>query len=201
MGSGYLISPLMLIINTLFDLYILLVLLRFLLQMLRADFYNPVSQFIVRLTTPPLHLLRRFIPSIGGQDTASVVLCLLLIYAKFIVMRLLSVPVAHIGGMMAPIGSVSLAGLLVISIADLIALVLTVFLIAIIIQVIISWVSPGHYNPVIGLVNRIADLVLKPIRKFIPPLGGIDLTPLFASLLLVVAKMLIVPPIIYLGSF
>jgi len=169
--------------------------------MLRADFYNPVSQFIVRLTTPPLHLLRRFIPSIGGQDTASVVLCLLLIYAKFIVMRLLSVPVAHIGGMMAPIGSVSLAGLLVISIADLIALVLTVFLIAIIIQVIISWVSPGHYNPVIGLVNRIADLVLKPIRKFIPPLGGIDLTPLFASLLLVVAKMLIVPPIIYLGSF
>jgi len=201
MGSGYLISPLMLIINTLFDLYILLVLLRFLLQMLRADFYNPVSQFIVRLTTPPLHLLRRFIPSIGGQDTASVVLCLLLIYAKFIVMRLLSVPVAHIGGMMAPIGSVSLAGLLVISIADLIALVLTVFLIAIIIQVIISWVSPGHFNPVIGLVNRIADLVLKPIRKFIPPLGGIDLTPLFASLLLVVAKMLIVPPIIYLGSF
>jgi len=102
---------------------------------------------------------------------------------------------------MAPIGSVSLAGLLVISIADLVALVLTVFLIAIIIQVIISWVSPGHYNPVIGLVNRIADLVLKPIRKFIPPLGGIDLTPLFASLLLVVAKMLIVPPIIYLGSF
>ncbi|HUV20501.1 MAG TPA: YggT family protein [Gammaproteobacteria bacterium] len=191
----------MLIINTLFDLYILLVLLRFLLQMLRADFYNPVSQFIVRLTTPPLHLLRRFIPSIGGQDTASVVLCLLLIYAKFIVMRLLSVPAAHIAGVMAPIGSVSLAGLLVISIADLVALVLTVFLIAIIIQVIISWVSPGHYNPVIGLVNRIADLVLKPIRKFIPPLGGIDLTPLFASLLLVVAKMLIVPPIIYLGSF
>ena len=68
MGSGYLLSPLMLIINTIFDLYILMVLLRFLLQMLRADFYNPVSQFIVRLTTPPLHLLRRIIPSIAGQD-------------------------------------------------------------------------------------------------------------------------------------
>jgi YggT family protein len=201
MGSGYLVSPLMLIINTLFDLYILLVLLRFLLQMMRADFYNPVSQFIVRLTTPPLRLLRRFIPSIGGQDTASVVLCLLLIYAKFIVMRSLSIPAVHIGGVMAPIGSVSLAGLFVISIADLVALVLTVFLIAIIIQVIISWVSPGHYNPVIVLVNRIAGLVIKPIRKFIPPLGGIDLTPLFASLLLLVVKMLIVPPIIYLGSF
>ena len=201
MGSGYLVSPLMLIINTLFDLYILLVLLRFLLQMVRADFFNPVSQFIERLTIPPRRLLRRFIPNIGGQETASIVLCLLLIYAKFTVMRLLSMPAAHIGGVLAPIGSVSYAGLFVLCIADLIALVLTVFLVAVIIQVILSWVSPGHYNPVIGLVNRIAEPVLKPIRKFIPPLGGIDLTPLFASLLLLVAKMLIVPPIIYLGSF
>jgi YggT family protein len=201
MGSGYLLSPLMLIINTLFDLYILLVLLRFLLQMLRADFYNPVSQFITKLTTPPLRLLRRFIPSIGGQDSASIVLCLLLIYAKFLLMRALSIPAAHIGGVMAPIGGVSYAGLLVLSVADLVALVLTVFLGAIIIQVIISWVSPGNYNPVIGLVNRLADPILKPIRKFIPPLGGIDLTPLFASLLLLIAKMLIVPPIIFLGSF
>ena len=201
MGSGYLLSPLMLIINTLFDLYILLVLLRFLLQMLRADFFNPVSQFIERLTAPPRRLLRRFIPNIGGQETASIVLCLLLIYTKFSVMRLLSIPAAHIGGVLAPIGSVSYAGLFVLCIADLVALVLTVFLVAVIIQVILSWVSPGHYNPVIGLVNRIAEPVLKPIRKFIPPLGGLDLTPLFASLLLLVAKMIVVPPIIYLGSF
>ncbi len=201
MGSGYLLSPLMLIINTIFDLYILMVLLRFLLQMLRADFYNPVSQFIVRLTTPPLHLLRRVIPSIAGQDVAAIVLCLLLIYAKFMVMRLLSIPAVHIGGVMAPIGGVSFAGLFVLCIADLIALILTVFLGAIFIHVIISWVSPGKYNPVIGLVNRIAEPIMKPIRKFIPPLGGIDLTPMFAILMLLVAKMLIVPPIVYLGSF
>ena len=201
MGSGYLLSPLMLIINTLFDLYILLVLLRFLLQMFRADFYNPVSQFIVKLTTPPLRLLRRFIPSVAGQDAASIVLCLVLIYAKFMVMRLLSIPAVHIGGVMAPIGAVSYGGLLVYCIADLIALALTVFLVAIIIQVIISWVSPGHYNPVIGLVNRIAEPVLRPVRKLLPSIGGLDLSPLLASLLLLVAKMLIVPPIIYLGSF
>ena len=201
MGSGYLLSPLMLIINTLFDLYILLVLLRFLLQMFRADFYNPVSQFIVKLTTPPLRLLRRFIPSVAGQDAASIVLCLVLIYAKFMVMRLLSIPAVHIGGVMAPIGAVSYGGLLVYCIADLIALALTVFLVAIIIQVIISWVSPGHYNPVIGLVNRIAEPVLRPVRKFLPPIAGLDLSPLFASLLLLVVKMPIVPPIIHLGSF
>ncbi len=201
MGSGYLTSPLMLIINILFDLYILLVLLRFMLQMLRADFYNPVSQFIVKLTTPPLRILRRIIPSVGGQDSASLVFCVVLIYGKFLLMRALSIPAVHIGGEMAPIGGVSYAGLLLFSVADLIALILTVFLIAVIIQVILSWINPGHYNPVIGLVNKLAEPVLKPIRKFIPPMGGLDLSPLFAALLIVVAKMLIVPPIIYLGNF
>ena len=201
MGSGYLISPLMLVINTLFDLYILLVLLRFLLQMLRADFYNPVSQFIVKLTTYPLKILRRVIPSIGGQDTAAIVLCLVLIYAKFLLMRLLSIPAVQIGGVMAPLDGVSYAGLLVFCVADLIALVLTVFLVAVIIQVIISWINPGQYNPVIGLVHKLSDPVLKPIRRLIPSLGGLDLSPLFATLALLVAKMLIVPPIIYLGNF
>ena len=201
MGSSYLVSPLMLVINTLFDLYILLVLLRFLFQVLRADFYNPVSQLIVRLTTPPLRLFRRFIPSVGGQDAASIVLCLVLIYAKFMLMRVLSVPAAHIGGVMAPIGSVSYGGLFIYCIADLVALLFTIFLVAVIVKVIISWVSPGSYNPVIGLVDKLAAPVLKPIRRFLPSMGGIDLSPLFAGLLLMVAKMLIVPPIIYLGSF
>ncbi len=201
MGSGYLISPLMLIINTLFDLYILLVLLRFLLQVLRADFYNPVSQFIVKLTTPPLKFLRRFIPSVAGQDTASVVLCLVLIYAKFLLMRALSIPMVHIGSVAAPIGGASYGGLLVFCIADLLALLLTVFLVAVIIKVVLSWISPGHYNPVIGLVDRIAEPVLKPVRRLIPPIGGLDLSPLFATLLILVAKMLLVPPIVYLGNF
>ena len=201
MGSGYLVSPLVLIINTLFDLYILLVLLRFLLQALRADFYNPVSQFIVRLTTPPLRLLRRFIPSVSGQDSASIVFCLSLIFAKFMLMRLISIPAVSIGGVMAPIGSVSLAGLLIFTIADFIALFLTVFLVAIIIRVVLSWVSPGSYNPMIGLVQKISDPVLKPMRKILPSLGGMDLSPIFATLALLVAKMLIIPPIIYIGNF
>lgn len=201
MGSSYLLSPLMLIINTLFDLYILLVLLRFMLQMLRADFYNPVSQFIVKLTTPPLRLLRRFIPSIAGQDAAAIVLCLLLIYAKFVLMRVLSIPAVHIGGVMAPIGVTSYAGLLVYCVADLIALVLTVFLVAVIIKIILSWVNPGHYNPVIGLVDKIAEPVLRPMRRILPPIGGLDLSPMIAILLIMVAKMLIVPPIVYLGNF
>ena len=201
MGSGYFLSPLTLIVNTLVDLYVLLVLLRFLLQMLRADFYNPVSQFIVRVTTPPLRILRRFIPSVSGQDSASIVLCLLLIYAKFLLLRGMAIPMVHIGGFAAPIGAVSYGGLLVFSIADLIALLLTVFLVAVIIKVILSWISPGHYNPVIGLVERIASPVLRPLQRMIPSIGGLDLSPLFAALLIIVVKMLIVPPFIYLGNF
>ncbi len=201
MGSGYLLSPLMLIINTLFDLYILLVLLRFLLQMLRADFYNPISQFIVRVTTPPLRVLRRFIPSIRGQDTAAIVLCLLLIFAKFMILRALEVKAVHIGGVVAPIIGVSYGGLLVFCIADLIALTFTVFLVAVIIVVILSWIAPGSNNPVIGLVHRLAEPVLRPLRRVIPPVGGLDLSPLFATLILLVGKMLVIPPIVLLGTF
>ena len=201
MGSGYITNPLMLIVNTLFDLYVLLALLRFLLQMLRADFYNPISQFIVRATTPPLRILRRFIPSISGQDTASIVLCLIVIYLKFLIIRVLDISHIPISTYMAPVGSAGYGGLFVFAIADLIALTFTVFLGAIIIQVIFSWISPGQYNPVIGLVNKISEPVLKPFRKFIPPMGGLDLSPLFAILLLMVAKMLLVPPIAFIGSF
>ncbi len=201
MGSNYLVSPLTLIINTLVDLYILLVLLRFLLQVLRADFYNPVSQFIVKVTSAPLKVLRRFIPSISGQDTASIVLCLGLIYIKFVLLRLLDIPAVPIGSTVALIGSASYVGLFIYSIADLVSLTLSVFLIAIIIQVILSWISPGHYNPVVGLVNTLAAPVLRPVRKLIPPLGGLDLSPIFAALIIMVGKLLIIPPIVYLGSF
>jgi YggT family protein len=200
MGPGYFISPLVFIINTVFDLYVFLVLLRFMLQMLRADFYNPVSQFIVHVTSPPLGVLRRVIPSVAGQDSAAMVLCLAIIYAKFMLLRLLDTAVIPVGSTLAPIGSVGYLGLVVYAIADLVALFLTVFLIAIIIQVVLSWISPGRYNPVIGLVNSLAAPILRPVKKIMPPIGGLDLSPLVAILGIYVAKMLIIPPIIYLGS-
>jgi YggT family protein len=200
MGSSYLVSPLVLIINTVFDLYVLLVLLRFMLQMLRADFYNPVAQFIVRVTSRPLGILRRVIPSVSGQDTAAIVLCLVIIYAKFMLLRLLDTAAIHVGSTLAPIGSVGYLGLMVYGIADLVSLILTVFLIAIIIQVVLSWISPGHYNPVVGLVNSLAAPILRPVKKIMPPIGGLDLSPLVATLGIIVAKMLIIPPIIYAGS-
>ena len=200
MGSSYYTSPLILIFTTLIDLYVLLILLRFILQMLRADFHNPVSQFIVKVTTPPLKLLRRGIPSISGQDTSSIVLCLLITYVKFVLLGLLNVETIPINNTIAFIGSTSHLGLLIYSIADLISLFFSIFLIAILIQVIMSWINPGNYNPVIGLVNSVAAPALRPIQKFIPPIGGLDLSPIFAMLMITVIKMLLIPPIMSLAN-
>ena len=201
MGSNYFTSPLAFIITTLFDLYILLVMLRFILQMLRADFYNTMSQFIVKMTTPPLTVLRRFVPSMLGQDSASIVLCLIIIYAKFILLRFLDIPVVAIADVPAPIGLVSYVGLIIYSIADLVSLFISVFLVASIIQVVISWISPGQNNPVISLVSSITAPILSPIQKRLPPMGGFDFSTMVAILGLMVSKMLIIPIIIRLGSF
>lgn len=200
MGSGYITSPLLLIINTLFDLYVLLVMLRFIFQLLRADFYNPVSQFVVHATTPPLKPLRKIIPGVGGQDVAALVLCLLILLVKYFIIRAMGAGAIDIANALAPLGSASIGGLIVIALADGLATFINVFLFAVIIQVILSWVNPGAYNPIIGLVNSISRPVLKPIQRFIPPLGGLDLSPLFATLGLMVIKMLLIPPIVYVAA-
>ncbi len=200
MGSGYLLNPLMLIINTIFDLYVMLVLLRFMFQAFRADFYNPVSQFVVKATTPPLKLLRRFIPSVAGHDTAAIVLAILLIGIKLFILKALGVPYSEIAGVAAPIASVSVLGLIIIAVAELLALTLSVFLFAIIILVILSWVSPGTFNPVTQLIQTIANPVMNPIKKIMPNLGGLDLSPLVATMVIMIAKMLIIPPIIYVAT-
>ena len=199
MGSNYLTSPLLLVINTLFDIYLLLVLLRFMLQWLRADFYNPVSQFIVRATTPPLKPLRRIIPGVGGQDMAAIVLSLLLLMAKYLLIRSLGAGAIEVANVAAPLASAGIAGLLLIALAEVLATFINIFLFAIIIQVILSWVNTGGYNPVIGLIQTLSEPVMRPIRKFIPPLGGLDLTPLFASLGLMFIKMLLIPPIVFIA--
>ena len=200
MGSGYLTSPLLLIINTLFDLYVLLVMLRFVLQMLRADFYNPISQFVVRATTPTLKPLRRFIPGIGGQDIAALLLCLLILLVKYMIIRAMGAGVINIVNVAAPIGSSSIGALIIIAIADSVAIFINIFLFAVIIQVILSWISPGAYNPAIGVINSISRPVLRPVQRFIPPLGGLDLSPLFATLGLLVVKMLAIPPIVFVAN-
>ncbi len=183
MGNTYLTNPLVFLIQILFGAYTLVVMLRFLLQLVRADFYNPVSQFIVKATSPLLRPLRRLIPSLRGVDMASIVLMWLVKSAELMLIMLIS------GGAMNLLAPLALA------IPELVGLAIDVFLYAILIQVILSWVNPGGYNPVIGLIDRLTDPLLRPARQVIPAMGGLDLSPMVVMIGLVLLKMLLLPPL------
>ena len=181
MSSTYLTNPLEFLITTLFSLYILAVMLRFLLGVVRADFYNPVSQFLVRITNPILVPMRKIVPSIGKYDTAALLLILLLQILSLVLIVILRGT------------SISIPTLLLFAIAELVLLLVNIFIFSILVQVILSWINPGTYTPVGALLQSITSPVLAPIQRVIPPVGGIDLSPLFALIGLQVIKMLIHP--------
>lgn len=186
MGAGYLLNPLVFLVDTLFGLYILVVMLRFLLQCTRADFYNPVSQFLVKLTNVPLRPLRRVIPGWGGIDIASLVLMFALQLIALALLLLLSGATPTLA---------LLPGLLMATLTKLVSLVLYVYVFGIFILVILSWVSPGGYNPVASLLYSITEPLMRPARRMIPPISGIDLSPMAVLLVLYVLRMLIIPPL------
>ncbi|HBO5321181.1 TPA: YggT family protein [Pseudomonas aeruginosa] len=170
------------ILQTLGSLYLLIVLLRFILQLVRADFYTPLSQFIVRATKPLLNPLRRIIPGFGGIDLASLVLAILI---QLVLMILILMLMGYgVGGFIMQ--------LLIWSIIAVTSLFLKVFFFALIISVILSWVAPGSYNPGAQLVNQICEPLLMPFRKLLPNLGGLDLSPIFAFLALKLIDMLVI---------
>ena len=156
------------LITTLIDLYITAVMLRLLLQWVRADFYNPVCQFLVKITNPLLIPLRRVIPAIGRLDTASVVLMLALeVLGVFLLTQIAGAPR-------------DLAWILLFSGQKLLMTLLWTYFFLIIISVILSWVGRDARHPIIPLIHSLVNPVLRPIRRVIPPLGGFDLSPLFA---------------------
>lgn len=163
------------LVHTLFSIYLVIVVLRLLLAWVRADFYNPLSQFLVKTTNPVLVPLRRVIPSIGSIDTASLVLILGI---KLLELMLL----AMITGK-----AFTFAALLILSLLQIVELVIWIFIFAIIIQVIMSWVSPGaqyYHNPAASLLHSLTEPLLRPVRRMLPPVGMIDLSPLVVTLCL-----------------
>ncbi len=169
------------VLQTLGSLYLLIVLLRFVLQLVRADFYNPLSQFAVKATQPLLKPLRRIIPGFGGLDLASLLLAILV---QLVIMGL-TLLLAY-GTTGNPLQ------LLVWAVIGVTSLFLKIFFFALIISVILSWVAPGSYNPGAQLVNQICEPVLAPFRKLLPNLGGLDISPIFAFIAINLLDMLVV---------
>ena len=162
-------NALIFILRTLLDLYVTTFLLRLILQWVRADFRNPLTQFIVRVTNPLVIPLRRIIPAIGGLDTATLIVVLLL-------ELLMTVALINV----ACLGDPNISQMILLILLRLVYLTLRIYLFIILIYVILSWVSPGSYNPAANLLASVAEPVLKPLRRFIPSIGGLDLSPLFA---------------------
>ncbi len=183
MGPGYLATPVAFLIDTVFGLYIMAVMLRFLLQWARADFYNPLSRFLVRITQPVLHPFRRIIPGWGGIDLSALVVMVLL---QMLTLALL---------MMVAGVTPRLDYLLLRTPAELISLLLNVYLVAIIIRAVMSWLNPHDYNPATTVLLSLTEPVIRPFRAVIPPLGGLDLSPLAAILAIQVVKLLVMPPL------
>ncbi|MGY2375817.1 YggT family protein [Pseudomonas sp. SDO524_S393] len=173
------------IIQTLGSLYLLIVLMRFILQLVRANFYNPLCQFVVKATQPLLKPLRRVIPSLFGLDMSSLVLALLLQILLFAVILLLNGYQANTV-LLLPWGLIGIFSLF-----------LKIIFWSMIISVILSWVAPGSRSPGAELVYQITEPVLAPFRRLIPNLGGLDISPIFAFIAIQLLQSWVIPRLAY----
>ena len=167
------------LVSVLFNLYLMVVLLRLWLQLVRADFYNPFSQFVVKATQPIVAPLRRILPSLGSLDTATLVLAILVAIAKVVVLTLMLG-----GGGFNPL-SVFTTSLLIV-VKESLSLMFWVL----ILRAILSWISQGH-NPMELVLHQLTEPFLAPIRRIIPPIGGLDLSVLVAIIALQFVQILL----------
>lgn len=182
MGGGYFANAGVFLLNIVFGFYICAVMLRLILQLVRADFYNPLSQAVVKLTNPPLRQLRRYIPAMGRIDTASIVLILLL---QLLNTWLITILFGHGGGLL---------GLLLFAVSELLAKLVYLYIFALVVQAVASWIAPGAYNPLLGLIDAVTTPLLRPLRRHVPNLAGLDLSPMVAIILLQLTMMLVIAP-------
>lgn len=176
------------LIQTIFDLYIMVVMLRILLQWLRADYYNPVCQLILKLTDPVANPLKSFLPGVRGIDLGLIALLIGLELIKLVLVSLLGYGALP-----------NIIGLLVLSLAELCLSLINVFFYAMIAVIILSWVSPGNRHPIIDLLHLITDPIVQPVRRIMPPIGGFDLSAIPVLIGLKLLEIILISPLFQAG--
>lgn len=176
------------LVQTLFDLYIFVVMLRIVLQWVNADFRNPLFQTVAKFTNAPLKPIRRIIPVIHGIDFAAIFLLLALEVIKLSLLVWL-----QIGGIP------KFSGLVVLAFAELLSQLINIFFYAIIGSAILSWVSPLSQGPLVEVLWRLTEPLMRPVRRFMPTVGGFDITPIPVLLVLKLITIVIVQPLIQIG--
>lgn len=199
-GAPYASNAAGFLIQTLFGIYILFVMLRFLFQWVRADYYNPLVQFLVKVTNPLLLPLRRFVPGFMGLDMAAVALILVLQIVEIVLLEAVGAYPFILG--LRPEGySLGLFSLLILAVTEILRLLTNVFLWAVIIQAILSWINPDSYHPAIMLLHQLTEPVLRPVRRLLPPVSSIDFSPMVVVIALILLKMLLLDPLWDLGRY
>jgi len=166
------------LIQTALSLYMVAMLLRFLLQLVKADFYNPISQFLVKVTNPLVIPLRKVIPGIGGLDLASLLLAVLLQVLAIVALMLLN-----------GLGMPNPLMLVVWSILGIVGLLVNIYFFALLAMIILSWIAGGSSNPAISLLHQITEPVMAPFRKILPAMGGLDFSPILLFILINVLQI------------
>ena len=168
------------LVQTVIGIYLLIMLMRFVLQLVLADFYNPISQFLVRATNPLVVPLRRVLPARGRFDPASLILA--------IVIQLIGiVAVLLMNGFSLPSVSLMLAW----SVIAVIGLLVKIYFFALLAMIILSWVAPGVSSPASHLMHQITEPVLAPFRRALPPMGGLDFSPILVFVLITIVQILL----------
>ena len=166
------------LIQTVLSLDMVAMLLRFLLQLVKADFYNPISQFLVKITNPLVIPLRKVIPGIGGLDLASLLLAVLLQVLAIVALMLLN-----------GLGMPNPLMLVVWSILGIVGLLVNIYFFALLAMIILSWIAGGSSNPAISLLHQITAPVMAPFRKVLPAMGGLDFSPILVFILINVLQI------------
>ncbi len=187
MTGGYFADAGLFLVDTVLGIYILIVLLRFLFQLARADFYNPLSQFIVKASNPPLARLHQLIPSLWGIDLGAIVLLLILEGLRLSVTALMLGHTPRVGGV------------LILSIGELLKLAVYVVVFSIFVRALLSWVSSGTSNPMAQLLGSFTEPLLAPARRLLPATGGLDLSPIIVFMVLMLVLKLLVQPLLDVG--
>ena len=187
MTGGYFADAGLFLVDTVLGIYILIVLLRFLFQLAGADFYNPLSQFIVKASNPPLARLHKLIPSLWGIDLGAIVLLLIL---EGLRLTLTTLMLGH---------TPRVSGVLILSIGELLKLAVYVVVFSIFVRALLSWVSSGANHPMARLLGSFTEPLLAPARRLLPATGGLDLSPIILFIILTLILKLIVNPLLDFG--
>jgi YggT family protein len=185
---GYFANAGQILINFAFGALVALVVMRVLLQLVRANFYNPICQFLYKLTNPVLIPLHRLVPNWRNLDIAATLLAWLLTALKLVLLYALF---GH---------GLGIAGLALMALADLLDFVLVLYLGLILVRVLLSFITVERSNPVVPLVFQLSEPLLRPIRRRVPAMGAMDFSPMIAMLAIMLMRVLLVMPLLDLGQ-